>query len=127
MCDRFAEECMTGCCVVCGNLKKYHEPIKCFDEEELASPTTWYKWSEDGTGRTVKTMNEGTIQDLLDQLASLLTPFLDHEYVCQKQLKYFEDLCAAIQPGYAVLQVNFSENYSVEFQDEVQSAHWNKT
>jgi hypothetical protein len=46
--------------------------------------------------------------------------------VKRQQSAYFERRKADIQQGEAVVQIDFAENYSCKYQDEVQAAHWNQ-
>ena len=54
--------------------------------------------------------------------------FILHYFIKQKQANAYEDHKSQVQINseIAVLQINFVENFSTLWQDEVQSAHWNK-
>ena len=52
--------------------------------------------------------------------------FLKHVYIKRQQSKYFESKIEHLQADEAVVQVNFSENYTCQQQDEVQTVHWNQ-
>jgi len=46
-------------------------------------------------------------------------------YCKNKQTGYFEQKRTNIGDENLVMQIDFSENYTITYQDEVQSAHWN--
>ena len=52
--------------------------------------------------------------------------FLKHVYIKREQAKYFESKIENLQEDEAVVQVDFSENYTCKHQDEIQTAHWSQ-
>src|SRR5258705_9822063 len=53
--------------------------------------------------------------------------YLHHVFIKQQQNLTFKRMRQALNTSNtAVLQVDFSENFTADMQDEVQSAHWNK-
>ncbi|EDO29585.1 predicted protein [Nematostella vectensis] len=71
-----------------------------------------------------KTMKEGTVEEALDCLSEKIPSFLEHVFIKRKQSAFFEDSIANLNENEAVVQVDFSENYACQHQDEIQSAHW---
>ena len=51
---------------------------------------------------------------------------MKHVYFKRQQSKCFECKIEHLQADEAVVQVDFSENYTCQQQDEVQTAHWNQ-
>ena len=75
----------------------------------------------------VKVIRQGIAEDLVNELGNDLPKFLLHCFVKREQSKEFEEEKAkAKKDGFAVLQVDFAENFTAEYQDEVQSAHWHQ-
>lgn len=73
----------------------------------------------------------GTLSDLVAHIAAISSQFLRHCYVKQQQSEVFNmyDRPRASNVEYSgegLLQIDFSENFVCESQDEVQSAHWNQ-
>ncbi|XP_048590135.1 uncharacterized protein LOC125573598 [Nematostella vectensis] len=134
VCSPNSEECMHGKCSQCP---------KFLDELEYDDTTvTWYEWErttvsvpakegKDGSTTTMKKMQkvckEGTVSDVLASLDRKLPFFLQHVFIKRSQSEYFEGKLDNVGPDEAVIQVDFAENYSCKFQDEIQSAHWAQT
>jgi len=50
---------------------------------------------------------------------------MEHVNYMNKQAAQFQQMKANVEKNRTVMQVDFSENYTITYQDEVQSAHWN--
>ena len=61
---------------------------------------------------------------VLEELDKQLEPFLTHVYVKRKQSAAFENLKRQTDKKTVLVQVDFSENASLNAQNEIQSAHW---
>jgi len=109
----------------CGFQFKYQLP----DDGSLVSKEVrWKKW-EESSGRLVKGEETGTVKELYDYVCSLAPKFLRHCRIKRLQAQQYEaDKVAAnlADSHMAVLQMDFSENYTCIAQDEIQSAHWNQ-
>lgn len=124
VCSDSNVDCMlTGKCSVCGSCKLFDEHVASFDNDILAEHTTWYQWQAEET-RTVKNVHEGTLSDALAELRKQLVSFLAHVFVKRRQSECFEKCKNSVSEKCALIQVDFSENYLSQYQDEVQSAHW---
>ena len=66
------------------------------------------------------------IDDAVESILDALPGFLRHVYVkrCQ-EVAYQQDIEES-SAAKCVVQIDFAENYTCVFQDEVQSAHWNQ-
>jgi hypothetical protein len=53
-----------------------------------------------------------------------MKPFLIHVFVKRRQAQKMEELKASADTEKIVLQVDFSENASLQDQNEIQSMHW---
>lgn len=69
---------------------------------------------------------EGTVRDVLSSLQSKLPYLLEHVFVKRQQASYFEERLNTLKKDEAVAQVDFSENYTCQFQDDIQAAHCNQ-
>jgi hypothetical protein len=59
-------------------------------------------------------------QEFKDQVPS----FARHHFIKQRSAAYSQNLKALASPKNIVLQIDFAENFTCKFQDEIQSAHW---
>ena len=84
-----------------------------------AAEVTWYVCKNDSDERLSKVVEEGTTDDLHTYISSILPQFMEHCYSKREQ-------AAAIKgsENKALLQVDFSKNYTCQYQDEIQSVHW---
>lgn len=63
---------------------------------------------------------------IFNKLQEKLNAFKTHYYVHKMQSQLFHHSIANVSSNYAVLQVDFSEKFSIKFQDEAQSAYYNQ-
>ncbi len=130
LCPSPTEECWLNKCSKCGDCKMFNAK---FSFDDASEPSyTWYVWKNDENGRITKAVEEGSIDDLTEHMCSLIPKFLEHCYVKRSQAEeYNRQRDAALAESYsqttALLQVDFSENYTCVNQDEIQSAHWNQS
>ena len=70
-------------------------------------------------------MEEGTTDDLRTYISSILPTFMEHCYSKREQAAYtLEWEAIEGSENKALLQVDFSENYTCQYQHEIQSALW---
>ena len=62
----------------------------------------------------------------MDILSEKIPSFLIHTCTKRAQSSYFQLKILRVPASSAIIQVDFSENYSLQEQGEVQSAHWNE-
>ncbi|XP_071481354.1 uncharacterized protein [Diadema antillarum] len=90
----------------------------------------WYVWKTAEDNRLMKAVEEGTTHDLADYICSLVPQFLEHTYIKRHQASEYqickERATSNADPDEALIQIDFSENYTCVAQDEIQSAHWNQ-
>ena len=74
-----------------------------------------------------KNEKKGTFENLLSTLQKLLTKFLLHYFINKLQMEAYS-ACQLTATGAdcntAMVQMDFSENFSCVYQDEVSSTHW---
>ena len=89
----------------------------------------WFGWQK-VNGRLSKLEEKGSFHDLYDYISSIAPKFIKHCRIKRLQAQQYElDKQLAAEEGSktAILQMDFAENYSCATQDEVQSAHWNRS
>jgi len=137
VCDSESEECMMGKCSSCPTWLE--DVIEECDSKLLESKIKWYQWERveviipeekqrrvKVTKKMKKICKEGSVREALGSLQQKLPSFLEHVFVKRQQSSYFEEKLKNLKKDEAVIQVDFSENYSCQFQDEIQAAHWNQ-
>ena len=84
--------------------------------------------------KLIKLVEEGTVKELTDHIIRIIPQFLEHCYIkrsqsssCQTQRIDAETKSDNFNPSHALIQVDFSENYTCVSQDEIQSAHWKQS
>ena len=77
-----------------------------------------------------KVVEDGTTADLFEHVKTLVPQFLEHCFVKRAQSEQYQieknHIAKPLNKAEALIQVDFSENCTCMFQDEVQSAHWSK-
>jgi hypothetical protein len=68
--------------------------------------------------------NESNPTELVDYLKPKLQSFIKHNYVAHWQDNQFKELMYFIPNGTVISCIDFSENYSLKVQNEIQSMHW---
>ena len=74
----------------------------------------------------LKVTNKGTVEEALSDLEDKMPFFLEHVFIKRKQHQFFEDRISKLGPEEAVVQVDFAENFTCCYQDEIQAAHWSQ-
>ena len=122
VCDDANEECMMRKCVKCQHFftKEIENKIR-----NKTSSVTWNQWINNGH-RSTKSDFTGTVQQCVAALATKVSSFLLHTWIKREQGKYFEYLKTNVSTAKIVVQVDYSGNFAIGFQDEIQSAHWSK-
>lgn len=123
VCDPSSEICMSGTCKNCGSMEIFDTFVQQY-EDSNAQEVTWYQWEVSEEKKIFKVVKEGSLWDAICELRAQIPYFLVHSYLMEKQSSYFQHLKQCTSPTKGVLQVDFSENFQIAFQDEVQSAHW---
>lgn len=137
VCSSASEECMLGKCAKCPN---YLNSFKDSSSAKDLPLITWYEWERvdvlvSGKKSTskkkvvkkmMKVCKEGTINDALAKLEEKMPSFLQHVFIKRKQSVYFEETLNNLTEEECVIQVDFAENYSCSYQDEIQTAHWSQ-
>ncbi|KAL0147062.1 hypothetical protein M9458_057586 [Cirrhinus mrigala] len=124
-CNPESPLCMLGQCAECRNGKLLEMRILCnIPEKDKQIKATWHAW-ETKEGLPNKVQKSGTLSDFLKTVA---TKFVHHCFVKKQQSGFFQakKLQAKADQETVVLQVDFAENYTAAYQDQIQSAHWHQ-
>ena len=148
VCSPESENCMMGNCETCQ--EKMSQWFASFQGLSFNNEIFWYQWSRDGEfnemahtrrkgnqeslnevkgkqKRIQKKCHVGTVAEAVNSLKEKLPEFLIHVYIKREQSSFFQYKLMSIPPQSAVIQIDFSENYALQHQGEIQSAHWNQS
>lgn len=67
-----------------------------------------------------------TVEEFVQSFSDSLEVLLAHDFVAKSQSDYLRNLKGKLQPGEVIITGDFSENYSMVLQDEIQSHHFQK-
>ena len=146
VCAPDSEKCRTGKCDVCSQKMVTWQGK--FQGPELNKEIFWYEWAreedqnepshkrrksatENGKPnapkqKLMKSCRLGTVLAAIESLTEKLPEFLLHVFIKREQSNHFQSKLLSIPKGSAVIQVDFSENYTIQHQGEIQSAYWNQ-
>lgn len=138
VCDDLTDDCWFNRCQSCKDsklfLSVYPPPQSLSNEDEDSEDViNWYQWgkclNDQGKSRLEKILKEGSIEMLYGMLVDMIPFFTQHHFIKQKQANRYKDLKERLPSNLStgILQIDFAENYTTQWQDEVQSAHWCKT
>ncbi|CAF1044674.1 unnamed protein product, partial [Didymodactylos carnosus] len=68
----------------------------------------------------------GTVANCVKELKNKTPPFLWHVFIKRKQSEYFEHIKENASDRTVVCQVDYAENFIMDDQNQIQSAHWTK-
>jgi hypothetical protein len=146
---RYSRSCLWGECEKCGASRLLvHEPWELDQTVKLTVPDKdkggtkqidqvmcSYEVFEDGDdGKLCFNKRVEPVARVLERLmegnkkgADSLAVFTRHQFVANWQHQRFTELFDLFAPGEWILQYDFAENHTFNFQYEVQSYHWCKT
>ena len=128
LCDKAQQECWLNKCASCSDVRGFQRRYKPGEDDN--KPVTWYVWKQTESEQLPKVVEDGTTADIFEHVKTLLPQFLEHCFVKRAQSEQYqiERNCIAepSNKAEALIQLNFSKNYTWMFQDEVQSVHWSK-
>lgn len=52
--------------------------------------------------------------------------FLEHVFIKRKQSTFFEERITQLKADEGIVRVDFALNYTCQYQDEIQGAHWSQ-
>ncbi|CAF1309948.1 unnamed protein product [Adineta ricciae] len=122
VCKPDIEACMMSRCRQCKQNFKNHILTNILDKKKSIK---WYQWIT-STGRVEKQEFSGTVLQCVKVLQSKTPQYLSHVFVKRKQSTYFEYIKDNAGDSTVVCQVDYAENFTLQHQDQIQSAHWSK-
>ena len=149
VCDQPGEDCWKNVCAHCKDAQRF-KAVHPFIERNLSSndesgdssdgsdeeneaTVKWWQWESlqdvDGRETLEKVSKRGLPVELYECVVLMLPSFLLHHYIKRCQSKAYNELRekrVQCDDSLAMLQIDFAENYSTIWQDEIQSAHWKK-
>lgn len=125
VCDLEDMSCVMSSCLKCKDGALIDELFPQHLEND--SKIKWSSWEKSDSGYITKVVKEGTVGDALDILKRQLPKFIWHAFVKDKQAKAYQrdkEDANLLGSKTCLLQMDFAENYTCTYQDEIQSAHW---
>lgn len=95
------------------------------DDLDEKPDTTWSLWVNVNNHVELQHFS-GSFRSLIDKLNNLWPSFITHTFVTRQQRDYIKTL--KLTSGFttfAVIHIDFAENFSFVIQKEIQSAYWN--
>ncbi|XP_045775471.1 uncharacterized protein LOC123874272 [Maniola jurtina] len=128
-CDIHQENCLNRTCKTCSQrVIQYGEfsNDKCMNYYQWVTNKVKYELngSEKYSKKTTKMKFEDTPHNLIEKLENSLTPYLKHCLNINQQYKNINDLKMSLAPKEVLVHMDFSENYTTKFHEEVQSRHF---
>lgn len=124
LCEAPTTSCWYDKCTKCKTMMQSElEKATCLIKDREIS---WYEWKEEN-GRLRKVLLKGTVSMLCEHISKMTPQFKEHSYIKREQAqRYNQDRidCMSSDCNFALLQVDFAENYTCVSQDEIQSYHW---
>lgn len=121
VCSPDSPECMLNGCETCDAILLQNIISNIPDEDKNIQ--TRHSWETDG-GFQVKIMKSGVLRDVFALLLASTTKFLKHCFIKRNQSAVFQQKMKDTSETTVVLQIDFAENYTTAYQDEIQAAHW---
>ena len=125
VCALPSEDCYNRRCDNCCNINVSDIFIIDTDIDEQAD-TAWSLWTIANNHVELQHLS-GSFRTLIDQLNVRWPAFVTHCYVTRQQRDYIKAIkMSSSFSTFAVVQMDFAENFSFVVQKEIQSAYWNQ-
>ena len=124
-----AMKCITGDCDQCGE-HLLHEAISENNAQILHDNKhiTWHKWMvKTGKSAPDKCVVKGTVCQAVQELLNLVKPLKSHLFRANWHKNLFDYVRQNIAPGHIIQIFDFAMNFRNLYQDEVQSAYWDRS
>lgn len=109
-------------------LQQLFPKIKMEDDEtvddELVAFKMWCK--SETTGRLIRSNVTISKEEACKQFIDSLPKFVLHHHTKVVQYAAYNQCKQMASENHPIIQIDFAENYTCSFQDEIQSAHWNQ-
>ena len=117
---------MSGECLLCENKLTLNLLENTPDQE---NSIIWKVWEKDESKKFSLISKWGTVIQLLGMLKDESAGFLFQFFIKRKQAASYKLMlvkCKEPNSSTGMLQMDYAENYTSLWQDECQTAHWNK-
>ena len=121
VCDIENRDCMLMRCTQCpkeGELEDYLND-KFLDVDDTI---TFKEWT--AVDRTELITRQMTVADFIKLLVRKLINLIPHSYIAKQQSNYLRNRKENLELSSVLILLDFSENYTFRYQDEVQGYHW---
>ena len=122
-CDVDNEERMTNNCDKCSGMALFNQRFRDVVKED---PTfKWYQWAEENSF-IQKLAKHGSTTDAFEDLGKQLPKFFWHSFIKEKQAAAYnssKSKAMQLDSPTCLLQMDFADNFTCQWQDEIQSAH----
>lgn len=123
LCDEEKRDCMFRHCILCPPKENLIEFLKSKFESYDSNETVEYsQWVSTDRTRMIKCVSNS--EDFIANLTEKLEQLIPHAYIASSQSSFIKNLKKHLPMNVALVQMDFSENYSFTIQDEVQGYHW---
>lgn len=117
VCNKNNADCMKQKCKNCPmQIKKFIDEELDLNKTDKVCVNQWNK------GKLEENVLEA--KKFIEELISQLTTLLKHIYNISRQAKEIRKQKDSLLPGQLLLQIDFSQNYQINHQNEVMAAHW---
>jgi uncharacterized membrane protein len=125
VCLASSEDCYYHRCDNCCTINPSDLIINDEDFDEKLD-ATWSLWLTRNNHIELQHLT-GSLRSLIDELNDRWSAFVTHTYVTRQQRDYIKKLkLTSSLTTFAVIQIDFAENFSFITQKEIQSACWNQ-
>jgi hypothetical protein len=123
MCCDATDDCYVGECTECPRMENLEEALKDLYFNSNVSQVSFKCW--DTAAKCELKSKTLTVDDFVSEILSDLVKFAKHAFLATKQIESFKRDKESSCDGEVLVVCDYSENYSMVFQNEVQAAHWN--
>lgn len=137
MCDKTGSQkynkraCILRECSKCGTsiIQKHMSDL---EEKQGDKLIKWKQWEKvEGKKKDGKIIHkqqivtkQGRLKECIDELVTEVKPISAHLFNAAWQNQQFRQVAKHPPPQSVVMVLDFAENYTCQFQDEIQAAHW---
>ncbi|XP_072025409.1 uncharacterized protein [Amphiura filiformis] len=129
--DNYAKpDCINRSCPECGTekLRNRFTPLIAAHGDSMVQWRKWALQTYEHNGKTkakkVLITQRKTISELVEELLNETETLAKHVFVANWQQDMFTEISTKLPQNWALLVLDFAENYGCLSQDEIQSAHW---
>ncbi|GBM01951.1 hypothetical protein AVEN_269560-1 [Araneus ventricosus] len=124
VCSTESEKCMVHRCDNCPSVEILKEELMLSNDLEMINEISYKQWVKTD-GAELKTIII-SVDEFVENLVAKLSTLCTHHFFTKAQSKYFSKTKDELSEGTAIILADFSENYTCNMQDAIQSVHWKK-